>query len=313
MAETPQSETEPRPMGIEQAGRLMRAATYASVGVAGTLVLAKILAWLATDSISLLSTLVDSVLDVGASAVSFFAVRHALQPADHEHRFGHGKAESLAGLSESAFVMGSGIFVIAQAVSRLISPRELANTEVGYAVMGLGMVMSLGLVVFQKYVVRKTGSVAIGAESLNYQNDILVNASVMVSLFVSTRFGWWIADPIFAIGIALFIATGAWRIGRQSLDILMDRELPDSDRKRIHDLVMACEGVLGVHDIRTRSSGPSVFIQLHLELDDDLPLKDAHDRVEDAERVVEAAFPNAEVLIHPDPMSVVPAELAAAK
>ncbi len=310
MVETPQSDTAAPPLSVERAGRLMKAATFASVSVAGTLVLAKILAWLATDSVSLLSTLVDSALDVGASAISFIAVRHALQPADHEHRFGHGKAESLAGLSEAGFVMGSAIFVVAQAVNRLIFPRELANTEVGYIVMGLGMALSLGLVLFQKYVVRKTGSVAIGAESLNYQNDILVNGSVMISLLVTTQFGWWAADPLFAIGIALFIAYGAWRIGRQALDILMDRELPDSDRIRIRELVLGCEGVLGVHDLRTRSSGPSVFIQLHLELDDHLPLKQAHDLVEDAERVVEAAFPNAEVLIHPDPTAVVPTELS---
>lgn len=310
MVNFPENGESSRPLSSNQAGRLMRAATYASVSVAGTLVVAKILAWLATDSVSLLSTLIDSLLDVGASTISFFAVRHALQPADREHRFGHGKAESLAGLSQAAFVMGSGVFVLAQAVHRLIFPRELANTEVGYAVMALGMALSLCLVVFQKYVVRKTGSVAIGAESLNYQNDILVNASVIVSLFVTTQFGWGAADPLFAIGIAAFIAHGAWRIGRQALDILMDHELPESDRQRICELVLGCDGVLGIHDIRTRSSGPNVFIQLHLELDDDLPLKEAHNRVEVAERVVEGAFPNAEVLIHPDPTCVVAEELA---
>lgn len=292
-----------------EAGRLMRAATYASVSVAGILVLAKLVAWLATDSVSLLSTMVDSMLDVGGALVNFFAIRHALQPADHEHRFGHGKAESLAGLAESAFVLGSGVFVFAQAVQRLIFPRELGNTEIGYGVMALGMVMSAALVLFQKYVVRKTGSVAIGAESLNYTNDILVNASVVVSLFLTTHFGWDIVDPLFAMGIAAYIAWGAWRIGRQALDILMDRELPDDERERIRGVALACEGVQGVHDIRTRSSGTSVFIQLHLVLDDKLPLKEAHDKVELVERAVGEAFPNAEVLIHADPECVVAEEL----
>ena len=296
------------PLSAERSGRLMRAATYASLSVAGTLTAAKLAAWLATDSVSLLSTLVDSLLDVGASGLSFLAVRHATQPADHEHRFGHGKAESVGGLGEAAFVMGSGIFVLAQAAHRLLFPVQLANTEVGYAVMGLGMAMSIGLVVFQRYVVRRTGSVAIGAESLNYTNDILVNFSVIVSLFVTTRFDWPAADPLFAIAIAGYIMWGAWRIGRRALDILMDRELPDGDRDNIRVLATGCAGVRGVHGIRTRSSGLHLFIQLHVEMDDDLPLKAAHDVVEAVERVLEAAYPNADVLIHADPQCVVPAE-----
>jgi ferrous-iron efflux pump FieF len=300
-----------RPVTSESSARLMRAATYASVSIATILVLAKVLAWIATDSVSLLSTLVDSLLDVGAAVINLLAVRHALQPADREHRFGHGKAESLAGLAEAAFVLGSGIFVLVQAIHRLAVPRDLTNTEIGYGVMVLGMVLSGGLVLFQKYVVRKTGSVAIGAESLNYQNDILVNASVIVSLFVTTQFGFAAADPLFAIAIAAYIAWGAWRIGRQALDILMDRELPDSDRQRIRTLANECDGVHGVHDIRTRSAGTSVFIQLHLVLDDDLPLKEAHDRIDAVEKTISDAFPNAEVLIHPDPESVVPKELEA--
>lgn len=305
----PVSYKEPQePFDPKRAGRLMRAATYASVSVAGTLVVAKMAAWVATDSVSMLSTLVDSLLDVGASLVSFFAVRHALQPADNEHRFGHGKAEALGGLGEAAFVLGSGIFVFGQAMNRLLFPRELGNTDIGYAVMVLGMVMSACLVVYQKYVVRKTGSLAIGAESLNYQNDILVNASVIVSLFVTTHFGWKAADPLFAIGIASFICWGAWRIGRQALDILMDRELPDEEREKIRAIAQACDGVLGVHDLRTRSSGTSLFIQLHLVLADDLELGLAHELVERVEKKMAEAYPQAEVLIHPDPLSVVPEE-----
>lgn len=291
-------------------GNLMRWATYASLSVAGVLVVAKLGAWLATDSVSLLSTLVDSMLDVGASGLSFLAVRHATQPADHDHRFGHGKAESLGGLGQSAFVFGSGVFVLVQAVHRLLFPVDLANTEVGYAVMALGMLLSTALVVFQRYVVRKTGSVAIGAESLNYQNDILVNASVMVSLAVTTGFGWLAADPLFAIGIAAYIMWGAWRIGRRALDILMDRELPDDDRHRIRRLACDCDGVRGVHAIRTRSSGLNLFVQLHVELDDDLSLKEAHDVVEEVERALAKVYPNADILIHADPESVVLAERA---
>ena len=292
-------------MDPERAGRLMRLATLASVSVATVLALSKLAAWLLTDSVSLLSTLIDSVLDIFASGLAFIAVRQALQPADHEHRFGHGKAESLGGLAEAAFVLGSGAFVLFQAVNRLFFPRMVTNTEIGYAVMIFAMLLSLTLVIFQKYVARRTGSLAIGAESLNYQNDILVNISVIVSLFLGAQFGWLLADPLFAIGIAAFIMWGAWRIGRQALDMLMDRELPDGDRRRIECLALACDGVLGVHDIRTRASGPNVFIQLHLDLDNDLPLNRAHDIVVAVEQAVEGAYPNAEVLIHPDPKDVI--------
>lgn len=305
MAEAPSNPRPATPMDPARAGRLMRLATLASVSVATTLALSKLAAWLVTDSVSLLSTLIDSVLDICASGLAFVAVRQALQPADSEHRFGHGKAESLGGLAEAAFVLGSGAFVLFQAVNRLFFPRMVANPEIGYAVMAFAMTLSLALVIFQKYVARRTGSLAIGAESLNYQNDVLVNISVIVSLFLGAQFGWMLADPLFAIGIAAFIMWGAWRIGRQALDMLMDRELPDGDRQRVEALALACDGVLGVHDIRTRASGPNVFIQLHLELDDDLPLSQAHDIVVAVEEAVEAAYPNAEVLIHPDPKDVV--------
>ena len=159
--------------------------------------------------------------------------------------------------------------------------------------------------IFQKYVVRKTGSLAIGAESLNYQNDILVNVAVIVSLFLWWWFGWALADPLFAIGIALFIMHGAWRIVVSALDVLMDRELPDEDRKHIRELALACPGVLGVHDMRTRAAGPNQFIQFHLELKGESSLDQAHAIVVAVEEAVESAFPNAEVLIHPDPENVV--------
>jgi ferrous-iron efflux pump FieF len=293
------------PLAPEKAGRLMRAATYASVSVAASLALAKLGAWLATGSVSMLSTLVDSLLDAGAALVNFIAVRHALQPADRQHRFGHGKAESLAGLAQAAFVGGSGVFVSVQAIDRLLYPRPLSNPEIGYVVMLLAMAVSLALVVFQRYVVRKTGSLAIGAESLNYQNDILVNGAVILSLLLSSYFGWHIADPLFAIAIAGYIIWGAWRIFLAALDVLMDRELPDSDRAQIRELARACPNVLGLHDIRTRAAGPRVFIQLHLELDGSLSLDEAHAIVVSVEDAVKAAYPNAEVLIHADPDTVV--------
>ncbi len=282
----------------------MRAATYASVSVASVLILAKTGAWLFTESVSLLSSLVDSLLDAGASVVNLLAVRHALQPADREHRFGHGKAEPLAGLAQSAFIAGSGIFLLLESADRLINPMPVENGAVGIAVMILAIVLTLGLVLFQRYVVKKTNSVAIAADSLHYRVDILVNAAVIVSLVLSSYQGWLLADPLFAIAIVAYMGWGSLSIARESINSLMDRELPDEDRIRIRDIAMGHPEVLDVHDMRTRTAGPDTFIQLHLELPGHLPLEEAHRISDEVMYRVEDAFPNAEVLIHQDPEGV---------
>ncbi|MEO5335520.1 MAG: cation diffusion facilitator family transporter [Magnetospirillum sp. WYHS-4] len=284
--------------------RLMRAATYASVGVATTLIAAKFSAWMMTDSVALLSTLIDSFLDVAASLVNLMAVHHSLQPADRDHRFGHGKAEPLAGLGQAAFIGGSGVFLLLQAGERLAHPRAVDNTTVGLAVMGLSILLTLVLVLFQKSVVKRTGSVAVAADSLHYQTDLLVNASVAVSLVLVAQFGWGVADPLFALAIVAYILHGAWKIGRDSLDHLMDREMPEADRLNIRELVVGHPGVIGMHDLRTRLAGMRAFVQLHLEMPGHLTLAEAHEIAEQVMYKIEAAYPNAEVLIHEDPQGV---------
>jgi ferrous-iron efflux pump FieF len=288
----------------ERAARLMRLATYASVSVASILVVTKFAAWLMTDAVSLLSTLIDSFLDVGASLLNLIAVRHALEPADKEHRFGHGKAEPLAGLAQAAFICGSAGFLLIEAGERLFHPKAIENTDIGYVVMVLAIVLTLGLVGFQRYVVNKTGSVAITADSAHYQMDVLVNASVIVSLWLVSSFGLTWADPVFAITIAGYIIWGAWKIGTTALHMLMDRELSDQDRQKIGEIALAHPGVKGLHDLRTRSSGNLVFIQMHLEMDGDMSLLDAHAISDAVEARVKEAFPNAEVLIHEDPEGI---------
>lgn len=283
---------------------LLRAATYASVGVASVLIVVKFGAWLFTDSLSLLSTLIDSFLDAAASLINLYAVRRALRPADDQHRFGHGKAEPLAGLAQAAFISGSAAFLLIEAGERLFRPRAVDNSDIGIAVMIFAIVLTVILVIFQRIVVLRTGSVAIRADSLHYQTDILVNISVIVSLVLATEFGWIQADPLFAIAIAAYILWGAWRIGNSSLGMLMDRELPEDERQRIRDIAMSHPGVLDLHDMRTRSSGSQVFIQMHLEFDGDARLRDVHVISEDVMHEVEAAFPAAEVLIHEDPQGV---------
>ena len=285
----------------EKKASLMRLATYASVAVAAVLILVKFGAWVMTDSVSLLSTLIDSFMDAAASLINLFAVRHALQPADQEHRFGHGKAEPLSGLAQAAFISGSAAFLLIESVERMFNPKSIENSEIGLATMVFAIGATVFLVIFQKYVVRRTGSVAIGADSLHYQADVLVNASVIISLLLATKLGWTVADPLFAIGIAVYIVWGAWRIARGALDQLMDHELPPEDRQRIYEIAANRAGVSDVHDLRTRSSGTQVFIQLHLEMDGNLRLRDAHTISDQVEFDVQHAYPNAEVLIHADP------------
>lgn len=280
---------------------LLRWATYAATATALTLVTVKVIAWLMTDSVALLSSTIDSLLDGAASLVNLLAVRQALQPADEDHRFGHGKAEPLAGLAQAAFVAGSGVLLLVQAGGRLLSPVAVKQGEMGMAVMAFAIVATLALVSFQKYVIRRTSSVAIAADSLHYTGDVLINGSVIVSLALTMWLGWDWVDPIFAIGIAGFLVFNAWTIARDSFDLLMDRELPDNERAKIAALARENPGVLNVHDLRTRSSGPQQFIQLHLTMDAKLSLWQAHAIGDEVEERIRAAFPAAEVIIHHDP------------
>ena len=291
------------PHSSKQNEKLMKRATYAAVSVALILIGIKIWAYLATNSVAILSTLVDSMLDFGASLVNLFAVRHALTPADNEHRFGHGKAEALAGLFQSAFIVGSAIFLALQALEKLVNPDPIHASTIGITVMVVSIIMTLGLVMFQRYVISKTRSVAISADSLHYLGDILVNVSVIVALILSVQMGWYIADSLFALGIAIYISYNAYEIVKASFVDLMDEELPDEERDKIKKIVEEEKGALGFHDLRTRKSGQHIFVQLHLDLPPDLKLSDAHAIAESVEQKIVAAFPNAEAIIHQDPLS----------
>lgn len=284
--------------------RLMRLATYASVTTAIVLILAKVVAWFITDSVSILATLVDSSLDVLASILNMIAVHHALQPADNEHRFGHGKAEALAGLGQSMFIAGSAGILLLQAFSRVLNPQDInAGFEVGVGVMLFSIAATMLLMTFQRYVIKHTGSTAIKADALHYKTDLLVNGSVIVALFL-TFYGWTHFDALFAIAIALFILYSAWHIIKESIDLLMDHELPDEDKQKIRAAVMEHPKTRGFHDLRTRRSGTTKFIQLHLELDSTLSLADAHAIADDVEHQLVELFPDAEVIIHEDPVVV---------
>ena len=282
--------------------KLMRWATYASVTTAIILIIAKIIAWFMTDSVSIMATLLDSSLDVLASVINLIAVRHALQPADNEHRFGHGKAEALSGIGQALFIAGSAGFLLLQAVGRIINPQAMiTEIEVGVGVMIFSIAATLLLLSFQKYVVSKTGSTAIKADALHYKTDLLVNGSVIIALFL-TVYGWSYFDAIFGIGIAIFILYSAWQIVKEAIDLLMDHEIDDQERDKIRDIVLEHEQVLGYHDLRTRRSGTRVFVQLHLELDAEQTLASAHEIADTIEKRIAALFDDAEVLIHEDPV-----------
>jgi ferrous-iron efflux pump FieF len=284
--------------------RLMRAATIASMSVAVVLIGAKTAAWLITESVSMLSSLVDSSLDFLASLVTFLAVRQALTPADADHRFGHGKAEALAGLTQAGFIAASGGGLLLTVGDRLLHPHQVQREAIGVAVSVLAIVLTLGLVAFQNHVVRQTGSIAIGADKAHYKTDLVSNVAVGVALFLSARFDQPLIDAGVAGLVALYLLYGAWEVGRGSLDVLMDRELPDADRLRIVDIAKRHPEVQDIHDLRTRSSGLTKFIQLHIELDPALTLTRAHEIGDQVEADIQAAFPDAEIILHIDPLGV---------
>ncbi len=288
----------------EEHSHLMRSATYAAVGVALTLIAIKLFAYFATNSVAMLSTLVDSLLDLVASAINLFAVRQALVPADRDHRFGHGKAEALAGLFQSAIIMGSAVFLLFQAGERLLHPKPIQAETVGIIVMVVSILLTLGLVLYQRYVIRRTRSVAISADSLHYVGDLLINGSVILALVLEMVFLWHYADGLFAILIAGVLLYSAIAIVRTSFADLMDEELGEEERENIKTIVLGQPGVLGLHDLRTRRSGQQVFMQMHIDMDGSISLHDAHLIADTVEVRLMAEYPEAEAIVHQDPVTV---------
>src|SRR5947199_1117484 len=286
------------------AQRLRLRATYASLGVALVLIAAKLVVWISTGSVALLSSLVDSMVDAAASLVTFFAVRHATVPADREHRFGHGKAEPLAALGQSAFLVGSAVLLMFEAVRRLVSPAPIEDPAAAIVVMVFSIIVTLGLVAYQRHVVRHTGSLAIGADELHYRSDLALNLGVIATLAITSLFRVPLLDPLFGGAVGLWIIYSAAKIARLSLVQLMDRELPDEERARVRAIAEGHPEVTAVHDIRTRIAGPTAFIQLHIEMDGGMNLLRAHEISDAVEAQIQAAFPQAEILIHEDPAGI---------
>ncbi len=281
--------------------RLMTRASHASVLAGSFLVVIKLVAFLFTGSVALLTSLIDSAIDVLASLVNMMAVRQSLAPADREHRFGHGKIESLAGILQAAFISASVIFIVIEAINKLVHPQPVSHGMMGIIVMIISIIVTIWLVSYQRHVIKKTGSVVISADSLHYVSDLLFNASVILALVLSYYFNLTLADPIIALVIALFILASVWEIVKTCFDQLMDRELPDEDREKIRQIALSHAEVNGIHAFRTRASGRDIFVQLHVELDPELRLTRAHEIADEVQAMICEAYPNADVIIHQDP------------
>ena len=285
--------------------RLVTRAAMAATAAAALMIVAKLLAWFYTDSVSMLASLTDSLLDISASLINLMAIRYALVPPDDEHSFGHGKAESLAGLAQSAFISASAIFLMITGISHLFHSQTVSHAPIGVAVMVFSLLLTLGLVLYQSYVIKKTDSVAIRADQLHYRSDILLNVGVLVAIALAWQGILW-ADAVFALLIGAYILKGALKIGYDAVHTLLDHQLPVAEQQRIVEVCLAINGVHVLHDLRTRRAGPIRFIQLHLELDDNLALLEAHGIALRAEYALEQLFSNTDIIIHMDPLSALP-------
>lgn len=284
--------------------RLLRLATRASVAVACTLIVAKAIAWWFSGSVSMLAGLTDSALDGVTSMLNLLAVHYALRPADDDHRYGHGKAESLAGMAQALFIGGSAVLIAFQAYQRLQTPEPLGAPWLSIGVIVFSLLLTAALLMLQHRVIKQTGSNAVRADSLHYRSDLLLNGSILIAL-VLAGMGFAQLDAWFGLGIAAYIFWSAIQIARESFSVLMDEELPTDVSQHMLELACSVPGVLGAHDLRTRISGNHWFVQLHLELPGELTLSVAHGISDQAAAAIHKAYPKAEVLVHADPQEVV--------
>ncbi len=291
-------------LSLAEESRAKNRAARLSVAIASLLVALKaVTAWV-TGSISVWASVLDSTMDIFASAINFVAVRAAARPADEDHAYGHGKAESLAGLFQAGVISASGFFLIVEALRRIAMPRPVASTKLGIAAMIVASVVSAVLVARLRRVARATDSPALHADAFHYLTDIWTNLGALVALVLVAQTGWLLADPLISLAISLYIIWSAARVGKESVDVLMDRRLPVDVDERVAAIINRYrdQGVRGFHDLRTRRSGSIKFIDLHLEVDRRMRLDEAHELTVKVLRAIEEEIPRARVQIHTDPV-----------
>ena len=287
----------------EEKNNLMRSAGRASVAVALILIGIKLFAWNRTGSVSIFASFIDSSMDALASIINLIAIKIAIEPADEEHRFGHGKVEALSGLAQASFIAGSAFILLLNAFDRVAKPQEMTHINTGIYVMVISLVLTIALVLYQRYVVKRTGSTAVKADSLHYLSDVLGNLAAIGAL-VLTMQGVPYVDIIVGLIIGAFILKSAWDIVRESLDVLMDRELPAEVKEELSKLILSHPKIHGFHDMKTRQTGIDYFIQFHVEVDDRMSLMEAHDVSEEIEADIKEKFPSSESIVHIDPKSL---------
>lgn len=288
-------------MTSASAATLNRRAAVASVAVALALGALKLWAVWRTGSVAMLGSLTDTGLDLIASLVTLVGVRVAAQPPDANHRFGHGKAEALAGLGQGALVAGSALYLFITAIQHLVTPQPIGSSPAGIAVMVLSILLTGGLILYQRHIVRQTGSLAIAADRLHYVGDLATNLTVILALLLASQPDYVWVDAAAALVVAAIIVKSAIDIVRGALDNLMDRELADADRERVLAVVRRHDKARALHDLRTRQAGTQVFIQFHLELDPEISLREAHRISDEIEAELLTLFPGAGIIIHQDP------------
>lgn len=288
-------------IGVAESSEITRRVTRYAVGVAFLLLLLKIYAWRMSDSVSLLASMADSGLDLVASLITFWAVRYAATPPDARHRFGHGKAEAFASLIQGGLVCASAALVAREAIGRLLLPQSLESTKPAIAVMALSILLTGLLVAAQTRALRQTGSVAVAGDRLHYATDLLSNLAAIVGIIVAATTNILWVDAAAGLFIAAWLLWGAIAVFRAASAQLMDQELADEARERIVALATEDGRIQAVHGLRTRASGPTIHIQMHADLDPHMTLIAAHDAVVAAEKRLTAAFPSADIIIHPDP------------
>ena len=288
-------------ISAEERGRLTARAAVASSAMAITLIALKTYAAVKTSSMAMLGSLADSGLDLVASLIVLLAVRIAAQPADHEHRFGHGKAEALAALVQVILISFSAMFIAFRSVQRLLSGAQTGSAELGIGVSVIAMILTVALITYQRHVVKRTGSLAIGTDRLHYSSDLMLNGSVIVALVLDQLAGVTGADAVFGLLIAGWLLWGAWSASSHALHQLMDREWPDELRERFLAAAKEYPELAGLHDFRTRTSGTHHFAQFHVWVPGEWSVQEAHDRLDAVEEELQQRFPNTEILIHVDP------------
>ncbi|WP_305097512.1 cation diffusion facilitator family transporter [Croceibacterium aestuarii] len=293
--------------------RLTRSAAFASITMASVLAAMKIWAVWKTDSTAMLGSLADTGLDLVASIATLIGVWIAAQPADEDHRFGHGKAEALAALFQVVLITLSAVGIAYRAVGELISGGRVASANEGIAVSALAILGTFALLAWQRHVIRSTGSIAIKTDNVHYKSDLYLNLAVIAALVLDRFVGIAGADPAFGLMIALWLAWGAWRASSEALDHLMDREWPDDKRDEFIAVLARIPEVHGMHDLRTRTSGVHDFAQFHISVDPQMTVAQAHVVMDKIEDRLDREFPGVEVLIHTDPIGLVDETGAAAE